>query len=98
MGLTRLESRSISSPGIAEAAIVLECRVIQTTVLPPGREIFFAEVSRVSAHKDVVTEEGRLLAKSRKFYGMTSGSGEFWSFGEKVGHIGMTANRDDIRY
>jgi hypothetical protein len=29
---------------------------------------------------------------------MTAGNGEFWTFGEKVGRIGMTVGRGDIRY
>jgi hypothetical protein len=29
---------------------------------------------------------------------MTAGSGEFYTMGRKVGHIGQTVGRSDIRY
>ena len=35
---------------------------------------------------------------SRPFFGMTAGNGEFWTWKQKVGHIGMSVGRDDIRY
>ncbi len=97
-GLTRLPSKTIQAPGIAEAAIVLECRVLQSHVLPPKRTVFFAEVLRASVHPGVTDSDGRLNSTSREFFGMTSGNGEFWSFGKNVGNIGYTINRKDIRY
>ena len=97
-GLTRLPSKLIAAPGIAEAPIVLECRVLQTHALPPARTIFLAEVLRVTVQPGVTDAEGRLDSKSRRFFGMTAGNGEFWTFGEKIGQIGQTSGRDDIRY
>lgn len=97
-GLTRLPSKVIRAPGIAEAAIVLECRVLQSHALPPKRTVFFAEVLRTSVHPGVTDRDGRLDSTSREFFGMTSGNGEFWSFGRNVGNIGYTVDRDDIRY
>lgn len=97
-GLTRLPSIMIDSPGIAEAAIVLECRVVQEHRLPPTRSVFFAEVLRATTHPGVTDSDGRLASTSRSFFGMTAGNGEFWSLGEKVGRIGMTVGREDIRY
>jgi hypothetical protein len=32
------------------------------------------------------------------FFGMTAGSGEFYTMGEKVGYIGRSVGRDDIKY
>ncbi|MAG55686.1 MAG: hypothetical protein CMJ83_05285, partial [Planctomycetes bacterium] len=96
--LTRLPSKLISAPGIAEAAIVMECRVLQSHRLPPKRTVFFAEVLRVTVHPGVTDATGRLDSTSRPFFGMTSGNGEFWTFGKKVGRIGMTVGRTDIRY
>jgi len=97
-GLTRLPSKLIDAPGIAEAAIVLECKILQMHALPPQRTVFFAEVVRTSVHPGVTDENGRLIAKSREFFGMTAGNGEFWTFGRKVGNIGKTIKRKDIRY
>ncbi len=97
-GLTRLPSKEIGAPGIAEAAIVLECRVLQQHRLLPKRTVFFAEVVRTTVHPGVTDADGRLDTASRPFFGMTSGNGEFWTMGRKVGRIGMTVGRDDIRY
>ncbi len=97
-GLTRLASEVIDAPGIAEAAIVLECRVLQEHRLPPSRTVFFAEVLRTTVHPGITDRDGRLDSKARTFFGMTAGNGEFWSFGKKVGRIGMTVGLDDIRY
>ena len=97
-GLTRLPSKVIDAPGIAEAAVVLECRVLQSHFLPPKRTVFFAEVVHTSVHPGVTDGDGRLDSSSREFFGMTSGNGEFWSFGRRVGNIGFTIGRDDIRY
>ncbi len=97
-GLTRLPSKLIGAPGIAEAAIVLECKVLQSHSLPPQRMVFFAEVVRTSVHPGVTDEAGRLITSSRDFYGMTAGNGEFWTFDKEIGHIGITKGIDHIRY
>ena len=97
-GLTRLPSKLINAPGIVEAPIVLECSVIAPFPLPPGRTVFFAEVLRVTTHPGVTDEDGRLIPDSKPFFGMVAGCGEFRTFGEKVGHIGRTKGRTDIRY
>ncbi len=96
--LTRLRSVLIDAPGIKEAAIILECKVVAYYKLPPKRTVFFAEVVRVITHEDVTDENGRLISDSRDFFGMASGNGEFLTFGKKIGHIGMTKGRDDIKY
>ena len=97
-GLTRLPSKLIGAPGIAEAPVVLECRVTASHPLPPGREVFFADVLRTTVLPGVADEAGRLIPESREFFGMVAGCGEFWTLGHCVGHIGQTKGRDDIRY
>lgn len=97
-GLTRLPSKMIGAPGIAEAPIVLECRVTDSHRLPPARTVFFAEVLRTTVLPGVTDEDGRLNPDSREFFGMVAGCGEFWTLGRKVGRIGQTKGRDDIRY
>ena len=96
--LTRLQSKLIDAPGVKEAAIILECKVISYHELQPKRTVFFAEVVRVLTHEDVTDENGRLISQSRDFFGMASGNGEFLTFGKKIGHIGMSKGRDDIKY
>jgi flavin reductase (DIM6/NTAB) family NADH-FMN oxidoreductase RutF len=97
-GLTRLASETIDAPGIAEAPIVLECKVLKAHPLPPARSLFTAEVLRVSVLPGVTDEEGRLDPESRPFFGMAAGCGEFRTLGKKVGYIGMTRGPSRIRY
>ena len=68
-----LPSAEINAPGIAEAAIVLECRVLEEHRVPPCRSIFFAEVVRTSTHHGVTDTDGRLNSTAREFFGMTAG-------------------------
>ncbi len=96
--LTRLPSKLIGAPGIEEATIVLECKVLQSHDLPPARTVFFAEVVRVTTQAGVVDSTGKLISTSREFFGMTSGNGEFWTLGQKIGNIGYTKGRVDIKY
>lgn len=97
-GLTRIPAERIDAPGIAEAPIVLECSVIDSYSLPPRRRFFHADVVRTTTHPSVTDDDGRLNADARPIFGMSAGSGEFWTLGEQVGHIGMTDGIDDIRY
>jgi len=97
-GLTRLTSKLIGAPGITEAPIVLECRVLVSHLLPPEREVSFAEVLRTTVQPGVADDAGRLIPGSREFFGMVAGCGEFWTLGRRVGRIGQTKGRDDIRY
>lgn len=97
-GLTKCPSKTIKAPGIAEAAIILECWVSAICSVPVNRAIIIGEVLRTTIQQGVVDGNGRLIPKSREFIGMLTGCGEFWTFGKKVGHIGQTKGRDDIRY
>ncbi len=97
-GLTRVQSKMIDAPGIAEAPIILECRVISSHDLLPKRTVFFAEVLRTIVHPGVTDDKGRLIPQSKPFFGMLAGCGEFWTFKEKVGQIGQTKGIEYIRY
>ena len=43
-------------------------------------------------------ESGRLIVPAVDFFGMTAGSGEHYTMGRRVGNIGMTVGRTDIKY
>ena len=62
------------------------------------RKLFIAEVVATTVHENVVDESGRLLVPDVPFFGMTAGSGEHYTMGERVGNIGMTVGRTDIKY
>jgi len=97
-GLTRGEAVAVNAPTILEAPIHCECRTIGSLEVPPMRKIFVAEVVATTAVEGAVDETGRLIVPDVPFFGMTAGSGEHYTMGERVGNIGMTVGRTDIKY
>jgi len=96
-GLSRGSARNVDAPTVEEAPIQLECKTFNEIRVPPSRTLFLAEVVATSVQDHVCTD-GRLNVQNVPFFGMTVGSGEFYCMGEKVGHIGQSLGRDDIRY
>lgn len=97
-GLTRGAARVVDAPVVAESPVHCECRTIATLEVPPVRKIFIAEVVATTAAPGAVDEAGRLIVPDVDFFGMTAGSGEHYTMGRRVGNIGMTVGRNDIRY
>jgi flavin reductase (DIM6/NTAB) family NADH-FMN oxidoreductase RutF len=97
-GLHRGKATVVNAPTVEEAPIQLECRLSHTLRVPPARTVYLADVVATTVHEGVCDEAGRLRVSSVAFFGMTAGSGEFYTMGRKVGHIGQTAGRSDIRY
>jgi flavin reductase (DIM6/NTAB) family NADH-FMN oxidoreductase RutF len=97
-GLTRGAATAVDAPTIEEAPIQLECKVSHILRVPPARTVFLADVVATTVHEGICDEAGRLIVPSAAFFGMTSGSGEFYTLGQKVGHIGQSVGRSDIRY
>lgn len=97
-GLTRGQAAVVDAPTVAEAPIHVECRVFNTLDVPPMRKLFLAEVMATTVPEGVCDDAGRLLVPAVPFFGMTAGSGEFYTMGQRVGHIGQTAGRSDIKY
>lgn len=95
---TEGRAHTVNAPTISESPLHLECRTFKTVDLPPSRTVYFADVIATMVHPEICDEEGRLQVEKVKFFGMTPGSGEFYTMGEKVGHIGKTVNRTDIKY
>jgi flavin reductase (DIM6/NTAB) family NADH-FMN oxidoreductase RutF len=97
-GLTRGAATMVKAPTVEEAPIQVECRLSHVLRVPPERTVYLADVVATTVHEGVCDEDGRLRVSSAPFFGMTAGSGEFFTLGKKVGHIGQTAGRGDIRY
>jgi flavin reductase (DIM6/NTAB) family NADH-FMN oxidoreductase RutF len=97
-GLTRGTATVVKAPTVEEAPIQVECRVSHVLRVPPARTVYLADVVATTVHDGVCDGDGRLRVSAVSFFGMTAGSGEFFTMGEKVGHIGQTAGRSDIRY
>ena len=97
-GLTRGRARVVDAPTVEEAPIHCECRTIDSLEVPPRRKLFIAEVVATTVLEGTVDDAGRLLVPNVRFFGMTAGSGEHYTMGERVGNIGMTVGRSDIKY
>lgn len=97
-GLTRGAAVAVDAPTVEECPIHVECRVFDSLRVPPARTVFVAEVMATTATAEAVDEDGRLVVPSVPFFGMTAGSGEFYTMGTLVGHIGQTVGRSDIKY
>lgn len=97
-GLTRVKASTVNAPAIKESPIHVECKVIQSMVVPPERKVFIAEVVATNVLENVCDENGRLIVENVPFFGMTAGSGEFYTMGKKVGYIGKSVGRTDIKY
>lgn len=97
-GLTMGKATSVDAPTIEEAPIQVECRVSHELRVPPERTVFIADVTATTVLPNVCDENGRLIVENVDFFGMTAGSGEFYTMGEKVGYIGKSVGRDDIKY
>ena len=97
-GFTRGQATRINAPTVQEAPIQLECRLTHTLRVPPMRTVFIADVVVTTVHDGVCDDDGRLRAGAAAFFGMAAGSGEFFTLGQNVGHIGQSVGRRDIRY
>ena len=97
-GLTRGAATVVDAPTVDESPVHCECRVISSLEVPPVRKLFIAEVMATTAVEGAVDDGGRLIVPAVDFFGMTAGSGEHYTMGRRVGNIGMTVGRSDIRY
>ncbi|MFQ5738273.1 MAG: flavin reductase family protein [Acidobacteriota bacterium] len=97
-GLTRGRALQVDAPTVEEAPIQVECRVFKTVDVPPIRTLYLATAVATTTLEGVCDPGGRLNVSRVPFFGMTAGSGEFYTMGSRVGHIGQTVGRNDIRY
>jgi flavin reductase (DIM6/NTAB) family NADH-FMN oxidoreductase RutF len=97
-GFTRGQATRVDAPTVNEAPIQLECRLTHTVRVPPMRTVFIADVVATTVHEGICDADGRLRPDAAAFFGMAAGCGEFFTLGQKVGHIGQSVGRRDIRY
>ncbi len=97
-GFTAGQAVAVDAPTVEESPIHVECRVFDRHEVPPSRALFLADVVATTVHAGACDETGRLIVDDVPFFGMTAGSGEFYAMGARVGNIGMTMGRSDIRY
>lgn len=88
--LTKIPSKTVSPPGIAESPVCLECRVKQVLELG-SHDMFIAEVTAVSVDDRYMDPHGRFdLAEA----GLIAWShGEYFELGRKLGKFGFSVRK-----
>lgn len=88
--LTKLPSKHIKAPGIAESPVCLECRVKQ--IIPLGsHDMFIAEVLSTDIDDAYLDENGRFdLGKADL---IAYNHGEYFALGEKLGKFGYSVRK-----
>lgn len=88
--LTKLPSKHIKAPGIAESPVCLECKVKQ--IIPLGsHDMFIAEVLSTDIDDAYLDENGRFdLGKADL---IAYNHGEYFALGEKLGKFGYSVRK-----
>ena len=90
-GLTKIASKEVSAPTIAECPFSLECRVIE--VIPMGtHDVFIADIVSVSADDSIIDEAGKIRFDNADL--MAYAHGEYFAIGKKIGKFGFSAAKD----
>ncbi len=89
-GLTQAVSRTVSAPSIAESPVNIECKVRQVLELG-SHDMFLAEVTGVSAAKELLDDTGRLDLGRADL--MAYSHGEYFALGELLGSFGYTVRK-----
>ena len=86
--LTRVPSKVVSAPTIAESPMALECKVFE--VIPSGtHDIFLADIVSVSCDESVLDKNGKIRLDKAGL--MAYAHGEYYSLGKKLGNFGFSA-------
>lgn len=85
---TKIESKVVSAPTIAECPIALECRVAD--VISMGtHDVFVADIVSVSCDEAILDERGKIRFDRADL--LAYAHGEYYSLGEVLGSFGFSA-------
>lgn len=89
--LTKVESREVSAPTIAECPVAIECKVSE--VVPMGsHDVFVADIVSVSCREDLL-EDGRMRFDKANL--LAYAHGEYFALGEKLGRFGFSTDKPE---
>ena len=93
LGLTKLESKTVAPPTIAECPVSLECRVVE--VIPMGtHDVFIADILSVSADEEILDERGKICFERAGL--LAYAHGEYFALGERLGSFGFSAKKKKV--
>lgn len=88
--LTRVESKCVAAPTIAESPLALECRVFD--VIESGtHHIFLADIVNVSVDEELLDENGKIRLDKANL--LAYSHGEYFALGKKIGSFGYSATK-----
>ena len=89
-GFTKVESKEVAAPTIAECPFALECRVIE--IIPIGtHDVFVADIVSVSSDESIIDDEGKIRFDNAGL--LAYAHGEYFALGEKVGKFGFSTKK-----
>ena len=93
-GFTKLESKEVSAPTVAECPISLECRVCD--IVPLGtHDMFIADILSVSVDDSLLDKSGRLCIEKADLCAFAHG--EYFKLGAKLGKMGFSTDKSKKR-
>lgn len=88
--LTRVPSKCVKAPTIAESPLSLECRTFE--VVESGtHHIFMADILNVSVDENILDKNGKIRLDKARLMGYAHG--EYYSFGKVIGKFGFSATK-----
>ena len=90
MRLTPLPSKSICAPGIKEASVNIECKVVDIIHLG-SHDMFLGEVLNVTVDDKYMDTNGKFNLNSAGL--VTYSHGEYFELGKKVGSFGFSVKK-----
>lgn len=89
--LTKLPSKEVSAPTVAECPIALECRV--TDILKMGsHDVFIADIVSVSCKDEIIDGEGKMHFEKADL--LAYAHGEYYALGERLGRFGFSTDKE----
>ena len=88
--LTKLPSKEVAPPTVAECPIALECRV--TDILKMGsHDVFIADIVSVSCKEEIIDSDGKMHFEKADL--LAYAHGEYYALGERLGRFGFSTDR-----
>jgi len=88
LGLTKVPSKCVAAPTVAECPVALECRVFDV-VRSGTHDIYMADVVNVSVDESLLDKDGRLRLDRAKLIAYSHG--EYFALGRVLGKFGFSA-------
>ena len=88
--LTKVESKEVSAPTIAECPLSLECRVIEIITMGT-HDVFISDIVSVSCDESILDDDGKIRFDKAGL--LAYAHGEYYALGEKVGKFGFSTKK-----